>query len=447
MNPRRLLAFMAVLVAVGAAYFLLTWREARQEKAEQAAKRLYNIKDTSITALSLKRGAEVVNLEKKERDWRLTSPLQAKADQEVVDAVLATLASLSMERSLGQEQDLQSFGLKNPPLVINFNADGKVHRLDIGSAAPGNRGFYALKDQSKDVVILSAADKQSLDRPLTALRDKTLLAFSQDQVKALKVHLGSLKVQLTKTADTWKLQGQDQFQVRTDRLDSLLRRLDAARIKEFVSESPGPKELKTFGLVPAPKGEVTVAEDKRTQTILLGEAVKEGLYARKDGTGPVFLLDERLKKDLEQTIAGLEDRRLWSGKIGDIHKVVWGHPDKAWRAVKKDKSFNLTGPAQESLIQPALRLEMAFTKFQDLEYARLLPAAKLSKPAGYLLELHDASGKLLLRLAETGRPEQDKVEVSLERPDKTELALVPLNPYRAWQEDMDRLTRKPGETK
>jgi hypothetical protein len=447
MNPRRVLAFLAVFVAVAAAYFLLTWREARQEQAEQAAKRLYQFKDTAITTLSLKRGAEVIQLEKKERDWRITSPVKTRADQDIVASVLDTLASLSMERRLGQEKNLQPFGLKEPAMVIQFMADGQAHRLDIGSAAPGKRGYYALKDQGKDVVVLSAADKQSLDRPLTALRDKTLLAFSPDKVKALKIHLGSLKVHLNKSEDTWKLQGRDQFQVRADRLGSFLRRLDSAQIKEFVSESPGPKELKTYGLVPKPKGEVTVTEDKRTQTILLGEAGKEGVYARKDGTGPVFLLNERLKKDLEQTIAGLEDRRLWSGKIADIQKVVWGHPNKTWSAVKKDKSFRLTGPGQESLTQPAVRLEMALLKFQDLEYARLVPAAKIAKPAKYFLELHDASGKLLLRLAETGRSAQDKAEVSLERQDKAKLALVPLKTYQAWQEDMDRLTRKPAEAR
>ncbi|MDI6853193.1 MAG: DUF4340 domain-containing protein [Deltaproteobacteria bacterium] len=445
MNPRRLLAFLAVFVVISAAYFLLTWREARQEKAEQDAKRLYHFKVTAITSLSLKRGAEVINLEKKERDWQITSPVKTMADQNIVGAVLDTLASLSMERSVGQEKDLHPFGLKEPALVVNFMADGKSHRLDIGNPVPGNRGFYAVKDQGKDVVILSAADKQSLDRPLTALRDKTLLSFSPDKVKALKIHVGSQKVNLHKIDNTWKLQGQDQFRVRADRLDSLLRRLDTAQIKDFVSESPGPKDLKTYGLVPTPKGEVTVAEDQRTQTILLGEAAKEGVYARKDGTGPVFLVNERLKKDLEQTIAGLEELRLWPGKIAEVQKVAWGPPNKTWTAVKKDGSFNLTGPGKESLTQPAVRLEMSLAKFQDLEYTRLVPAAEPAKPAKYLLELHDASGKLLLRLAETGKREKDKVEVSLERQDKTELALVPAKPYQAWQEDMDRLTRKPGE--
>lgn len=446
MTPRRLFAFLAVFLAVAAAYFWVTWRDIRKEQAEQAAKRLYQIKEEAITALALKKGAEAIHLEKKGQDWQITKPLQTGADQDTVRSLLNALAFLNKERDLGQEKDLKPFGLDMPSFIVEFTADGKTRQLLLGNAAPGGRGYYALRDQSQDLMIISSADKQSLDRSLTALRDKTLFAFSPDKIKTVKIHLGTLQVNLERTApDAWKWQGREQVKVRADRVDSLLRRLDLARIKEFVSESPGAKELAAHGLAPKPKGEVTLVEENQTQTILLGEADKAGVYARKGSAGPVFLVEERLKKDLEQTIAELPERRLWPGKIAAVQKVIWGPPDKVWTAVKEENSWKLSGPAQESLSQSAVRLEMALLKFQDLEYARLFPAGKPAEAAKYLLELQDASGKMLLRLGETGRSEEDKVEVSLEGQDKVERALVPLKAYRAWQEDMDRLTKKPQD--
>ena len=448
MSPRRLLAFLAVFLVVGTAYFLVTWRETQKELAEQAAKRLYQVKEVDITALTLRKGADTIQLERKDPTWQITKPFQAKADQDIVRSLLTALAFLNKNRELGQEKDLKPFGLDNPAFILEFMANGKAHRLLVGNPTPGNQGFYLLKDQNKDVLVISAADKQSLDRPLTALRDKRLVDFPVNQVKGLKIRIGSSQVDLEKTTPaTWKWLGRDQFKVRTDRVESLLRRLDLARIKEFVSETPTSKDLAAFGLAPKSKGEVTIEQEKQTATILLGDPRKEDIYARKGSTGPVFLMEDRLKKDLEQAIAGLEDRRLWSGQVADVQKVTWGAPDKMWTAVKEEKSWQLTGPGKEGLSQSAVRLEMALLKFQDLEYARLVPAAKPSEPKKYLLELRDASGNLLLRLIELNSPEKDKVEVSLESQGKAEHALVPLKPYQTWQEDMERLTKKPEETK
>lgn len=446
MTPRRLLAFLAVFLAVAAAYFLLTWREQRQEQAEQTAKRLYQVKEADITAVTLKKSDATIHLEKKGDTWQITRPISAQADKDIVHSLLTTLASLSQDRDLGQEKNLAPFGLDRPGFLAEFTAGGKAHGLTVGNATPGKQGFYALADQRKDLLVIRAADKEALDRPLTALRDKTLFAFSLDKVKAVKVRLDSRQEELEKTApDRWKRSGPKHFKVRADRVESLLRRLDMARIKDFVVESPSAKELAAFGLA-KPSGAVTIEADKRTETLFLGAPQKQGLYARKDSAGPVFLVEEHLRQTIEHTLIGLEDRRLWSGEMGQVQKVTWGPPDKTWTAVREEKAWKLTGPGQKSL-QPGVRLEMALVKFQDLEYTRLAPAANPPEQKTYLFEVGNASGQLLLRLAETGRLEKDQVEVSLERQGNFEHALVPLKTYREWQADLARLTQEPAKTK
>lgn len=446
-TPRRLLLFLAVFLAVAAAYFLLTWREQRQEQAKQAAQRLYQVKDADITTLTLKRPSEAIHLEKKDDAWQIIRPVQAKADKGAVSSLLATLTSLNRDRDLGEEKNLAPFGLDSPGFIVEFTAGGKVHQLSVGHATPGKQGYYGLTEQAKDLLVIRSADKEALDRPLTALRDKTLVAFSSGKVKAVKIRLDSRLVELEKTApDTWKWLAREGFKVRSDRVESLLRRLDMARIQDFVAESPHAKELAAYGLV-KPWGVVTIEEDKRTETLFLGAPQKQGLYARKGAAGPVFLVEERLKQSLEQTLASLEDRRLWSGELARVQKVTWGLPDKTWTAVKEDKAWKLTGPGQESLSLPGFRLEMALQKFQDLEYARLTPAAKAPEPKTYLFELRDAEGQVLLRLIEMDKPNNEQSAVNLERQGKFEQALVSLKAYQDWQADLARLTQAPDKTK
>jgi hypothetical protein len=443
-NPRRVLALLAVFLVVAAAYFLLTWRESRKELAEKAARQLYQVKEAEITALTLKKGADAIHLAKEGETWQITAPIAAKADQPIVQSILATLASLSKDRDLGQAQDLKPYGLDNPSFIAEFTADDRDHRLAVGEATPGKQGYYALRDQEETLLIIAALDKESLDRPLAALRDKTIFAFTGPKVKTLSLNLGSHQVELERTGPAhWQWPGREGFKVRSDRVESLLRRLELARMMDFIAEAPGAKDLAAFDLEPKPKGKMVLEAEGGRETLLLGADRPEGVLARKGADGPVFLVEKRLAQDLEQTLAGLEDRRLWSGDTADVRKVAWGPPAALWTATPEGKGWRLTRD-KESLTRGSVHLEYALQKFQDLEYARTLPAAAPPEGPAYLVELRDAAGQLIFRLAQVGKPEKDRVEVSLERQGAVERALILLQPYQRWQEDMVRLTKEPG---
>lgn len=448
LTPRRLLAFLAVFLAVAAVYFLLDWREQRQEQAELAAKRLFQVKEAEIATVTLKKKDASIQLEKKGDAWQITRPISAPADKDAVPSLVAALAALNKDRDLGEEKDLQPYGLDRPGLVVEFTAGGEAHHLAVGHATPGQQGYYALADSKGRFLVIRSADKEALDRPLTALRDKTLFASAAAaKVTAVKIRLGVRQVDLAKDAPTtWKWLGREGIKVRADRVESLLRRLDLARIKDFVAESPGPKELAAFGLA-KPLASVTIETEKGAETLLLGNPQQQNLYARKGTTGPVFLVEERFKHSLEQTLATLEDRRLWSGDLAQISKVTWGPPDGTWTAVKGEKTWKLTGPGQGGLNQPSWRLEMSLQRFQELEFSRLAPGTKPSQAKAYRLELWEATGQLLMRLMETGKREKDQMEVNLERQGKFELALVPIKAYQDLQADLARLTQEPEKTK
>ena len=128
-----------------------------------------------------------MRLVKKDQVWRLTAPLNTKADQTIVDSMLTTLARLRKERDLGEEKDLKPFGLDKPGLVVKFTAQGQPHQLAIGAKAPGDQNYYVLRDQDPHLLTISTGSKDSLDRQLLALRDKTLLTFITGEVKGLRV--------------------------------------------------------------------------------------------------------------------------------------------------------------------------------------------------------------------------------------------------------------------
>jgi hypothetical protein len=451
MTPRRLIPYVVIFLVLAGTYAGLRWRQARQATRDEQAKKVFHLKETDISDLSLIRGKDEVRLVKKDKLWRLTAPLNAKADQTTVDAMLTTLARLHKERDLGVEKDLKPFGLDKPGLVVKFTAQGQPHQLAIGAKVPGGFSYYALRDQDPRLLIITRGSKDSLDRQLLALRDKTLLAFISSEVQGLKIKSGKKVVDLEKTGDqTWRWVGRPDFRVRGDRVEKLLRDLHLAQAKNFLEKPPG--NLAALGLVPARQTEVTVVTPAGDRTLCLGAQKGDAAYARRGPAGPVVLVDAALPDEVHKTLASLEDRRLWSGAIPAVHQVVWGPPGQTWTA-RKDKDQNtwkITGPGQAATQQSSVRLEMALWNFQKLEGIPIPPRARISTgPPTFVLELLDQAGKPLLHLEEVGALKKTALKVTTRVGDKTKTALVPTTPFRQWQEEMHRLTataRKAGES-
>jgi hypothetical protein len=455
MTPRRLIPYVVIFLVLAGAYTGLRWRQERQVAQEELAKIVFQLKETDISDLSLVRGKDEVRLVKKDRVWHLTAPVNTKADQTIVDSMLTTLARLRKERDLGEEKDLKPFGLDKPGLVVKFTAQGKPHQLAFGAKAPGDQHYYALRDQDPQLITISVGSKDSLDRQLLALRDKTLLAFITGEVKGLKVKDPKFKnpdvkgskvkspnpaVVLEKTGpQTWRQVGRPDFQVRGDRVEKLVRDIHGARARTFVE--PLPKQLADLGLSPDHRIEITVVTPAGDQTLYLGAKKGDAVYARIGAAGPVVLVDAALAGEVEKTLRSLEDRRLWSGAIPAVHQVIWGPPGKTWTARSDQGTWKITGPDQAATQQPAARLEMALWDFQKLESEKILPPGGHSKsPPAFILELLDQDGKPLLHLEEVGAQGKDSLVVRTREGDSNVTVLAPRAPFRQWQEEMHRLT-------
>ena len=445
MTPRRLIPYVLIFLILAGAYAGLRWRQEQQVTRDEQAKKVFHLTEAEISDLSLVRGKDEVSLVKKDRVWHLTAPLNTKADQTIVDSMLTTLARLRKERDQGEEKDLKPYGLDKPGLVVKFTAQGQPHQLAIGAKVPGDQNYYALKDQDPHLLTISMGSKDSLDRQLLALRDKTLLAFVMGEVKGLRAKTPKTAVALEKTGpQTWRWVGRPDFQVRGDRVEKLLRDLHIARARNFLE--PPPKNLAALGLVPDRQTEIAVATPAGDQTLWLGAPKDDTVYARLGAGGPVVLADAALAGEIDKTLASLEDRRLWSGAIPAVHQVVWGPPGKTWTARKDQDAFKLTGPEQVATQQPAVRLVMALWNFQKLEGDKTLPPGGApTGPPAFTLELLDQAGKPLLHLEEVGTLGKDALKVLSRAGDKTVLALVPRVPFRQWQEEMHRLTVTAGD--
>jgi hypothetical protein len=438
MSPRRLLPYLVIFLIFCGAYVGLRWHQAQQTTQKAEAAKVFHLSQPAITSLSLIRGRDTVSLTKKNKIWYVTAPISTKADQTIVDNMLTSLARLRKERDLGVEKDLQAFGLVHPPLVVKFTAKGKASQLAIGAQAPGGENYYVLADKDPHVLLISRGSKDSLDRSLLALRDKTLFTFVSDEVKGLKVVTPKQTVNLEKLGPQhWRWVGKPNFKVRGDKVSKLVRDLQLAQAKNFIE--PVPKKLQPLGLVPKRQTEITVITSKGDHSLLLGAKKGKAVYARKATGGAVMLVAASLPAEITKTLGSLADHRLWSGAILQVRQVVWGPPGHTWTATKEKENWQITGPDQATIKQPSVRLEMALWDFQQLEALKTLPQAKAPKSLGYSLELRDKASKPLFRLDAVGPQGKHKLRVSTSQGGKTVTALIAQGPFKQWQGEMGRL--------
>jgi hypothetical protein len=229
--------------------------------------------------------------------------------------------------------------------------------------------------------------------------------------------------------------------VRSDRVEELLRELRETWITDF-SDSAAP-DLQAAGLAPQAGIEITLTTDQGAQSLRLGSATPRGVYARLGAQGQVVQVNKKLPEQINRTLAGLEDRRLWSGLVPEVGKVVWGTPGQEWTAVRERDDWKLTGAGKAPLKQNPARLEMALIDFQKLDYLRLLPASEASGQVTFTLELFDRAGKSLFRLEESGNPAGSETEVRTVSGEARGTAVVSRKGFQEWREEMARLTTPP----
>src|SRR5437867_11426579 len=126
---------LVVLFAGLLAWYLVVERHAKPpEEAAREAKRLFTFDEKQVRSLKIVRPQGTVRLERTEdQKWRMTDPVQARADRWAADAAAGALADLQQARALKNdrgEKGLEEMGLEKPRARVEFvlspgNASGE----------------------------------------------------------------------------------------------------------------------------------------------------------------------------------------------------------------------------------------------------------------------------------------------------------------------------------
>lgn len=294
MRLRNTLLLAVFLIILGAYVYFFELQKASTGKSE----RLLDFKEEEAQSLVLTYPDQEIRLQRNPHGrWRLVHPLEAAADESAVGAILAALDTSDVKRTVEEqpsEADLRSYGLDQPEVKVLLSLrDGiALPPVFIGGRTPVGGSVYVRRGGVASVLLTDASLKSSLQKDLTALRDKEILSARPDQIARLTIRTPKESLVLVKgEKEEWRPEAPTKAKTKQKAVSDYLTFLGQLRAKGFADDEA--KSLKKYGLdAPAVKISTADKEEKELESLLLGGKAGPDYYAARGGSSTVYTIDE-----------------------------------------------------------------------------------------------------------------------------------------------------------
>jgi len=371
----------ALFLALGAfVYFYEIRGEKKREEASEKEKKVFQFEQKDIASLTIKTGNEEFALQKDKDAWKLTKPIETKADKSAVDSIAIDLASAKIDRNIDEQNiDWKKYGLDPPTVKLSAKLnDGKSYGIELGEKDFTDFSVFARIPGQNKVLVLPSSLLTSANKKLFDLRDKTVIEFQRDQIKEMTIEVKGKEYSFEKNGEDWMIK--KPFQSRGDRseIGSIVSDLEFAKVEEFVRSPEA--SLRMYGLQkPEIRVNLLLGDNRARKTLLVGKKVDSFYYAKDESRTPVFKIKEDLYKKLSLDPQKVRDKKLIRFERGDISQIDVKFQDKAFSFSKgSDEKWKIIKPEGHK-DKPIIEYKI-FWPVEDLEAKELIDNANLRDP-------------------------------------------------------------------
>jgi hypothetical protein len=391
----------ALLIAFGAFYYVYEIREGpAREQAEARKGRIFTADVGDVAELRITRPDDTVRIKREGDGWRLLAPVDARAAKGAVEETLTTLTTAKMDREVASApKDPAEFGLDKPAADVTMTLkNGQQLGLVLGAKNPTGVWVFAQERGKPGVVLLGESVLRDATRPVADFRDKTILSFDRKDVTGFQLGLPDGAVVVEHSGDAWKMTAPKPLPADTDTIADFFDKLQSAKVKEFVAESP--PSLAPYGLDKPIRVGIDVGHDRdrATKTLLVGrvDGAKKGVYAMRPGESSVLLLPEEVWTALPKNVAALRDRTVVAFDRDKLTRLEVQGPRGDVTLVREGDRWKITAP--QALPADQVEVGAVLFKLRDLKAQGFLAedAAGVAKYLGkpeVRLTLTDQGGR------------------------------------------------------
>ena len=310
----------------------------------------------------------ILNCEKRNGTWRITHPIDAKADAQEIENLLSELRLLKVstfeadQAAADSPEQLEKTGLDPPRIQIQLTEGNNTYALDIGAEVPPETGMprrvYVKSGHQHTIYTVSDDIHTLLNRSVFELRDKRIIDFQRTDTNRIVIRIKRNQDQettvCTKNLDNiWELQtptgrGWVTQPVRADAeaVDDLLFGVDSLEAAAFVN-TPA-TNLASYGLA-APSIEVTFTQrgEEKPAVLRVGDSTKDGtVYVKSDRSDQVARVKRGLIDKIALGAAWLRDKQILNFHIDDAIRLTW-HGEESLTCQRLGTNWRLTAPVKE----------------------------------------------------------------------------------------------------
>jgi hypothetical protein len=218
-----------------------------------------------------------VVLAKQGADWRMTSPVDARADFSAVEGLVGRINTAQMKAITATDaSDLGQYGLAQPEASITVAAGSSSASLAIGKSA--GEGVVYAKDASRPLVFtIDTAVADDMKKAADDFRQKDLFDARSFNTTRIEIVRNGQTRAFEKSGDKWKQVAPSAKDVDAAKMEALMTALTNTRATGFVAETANTGLEK-------PDVSVTIKYDdgQKTEHVTFGKQGAD-VFAARDG--------------------------------------------------------------------------------------------------------------------------------------------------------------------
>jgi len=341
------LLVVVVAIALGAfVYFYDSKHSVAPPTDEASWKPAFAVNADQITGLTLVSGTGKTVFAKQGNSWQITQPVPTRADQASINGIVNDLSSAKIRRSFAPTDSLSKYGLVQPAVTINFQQKGGVeHTIRLGDKDFSGNVVYALIDASKNVDLLPVSLLDETGKPLSQLRDRSLLELKNGEITGITIDDPNGTIAVTKKSSTWEIAKPEEVSADSSAVDSLASALSTDKFTDVVSESP--EDLAKYGLT-HPSMSVTAATKGQEFHLLVGEKNGDSYYARDSARPMIFDISSIVYDALNKKFFDLRDKSILHFDPANVANVEIHNANGIIQCAQgKDDQWTILQPAAD----------------------------------------------------------------------------------------------------
>jgi Domain of unknown function (DUF4340) len=405
MKSKTTLILLVITAAVFAYMFFYERKAPTTEEAKRQAQNVVNFSREKIDGIVIQNGDDKIDLRRRDKKWRLETPIKDQADSSLIENLLLDLESWQKDATIpakeleADKSKLNEYGLSKPKLRLKLRGKDAPPEILFGKDAALEGKMYVRLENSKETFLAAQSIKKEIEKKAAEFRDRKLTDLITAQVSRVVLKTATGEMELQKKGDHWEIvkplraRGDDQ------KIADLIAQMTTARIQQFVADDRG--DLHPYGLA-EPRGSITLfAQDDKPagrtdssrgeqgQVLQIGgapEKEKDQVYVRFSARAFVYTLPKKIEEILNTKPNDVRDRHLVRIDTNILDRITIDAPGKGKTVLaRKEENWTIASrknvPANSSEVRrliDTLQNEQV-TKFAE-EVASDLPKYGLDQP-------------------------------------------------------------------